>query len=82
MGQVLNEWIALSMYTVFMGFCFCDGFKLSIIEKLVWFGGYLAVCFYSFFSYQHFDLVVIVSVGSVLAFLICGYHVVCQKNNP
>ena len=79
MPRILAEWIALSLYTLFMGFCFCDGFGLHIIRKLVWFSVFLAVCFYTFTVDQHFDLILIISISSLAAIIVCAYDKITKK---
>ncbi len=38
MGKMLIiQFFTLCLFTLFMGFCFCDGFKLHILKKVIWF---------------------------------------------
>ena len=35
MAKLLTQLFSLSLYTLFVGFCFCDGFKLNILRKIL-----------------------------------------------
>jgi hypothetical protein len=64
-----------------MGFCFCDGFKLHILRKLVWFVTFLAISIYVFKIKNEFDLVLILPIPTLLATLFCGYEEMKSKKN-
>lgn len=72
--RLFLQFLALSLYTVFMGFCFCDGFGLHILRKLIWFGVFLAVSIYIFRLKNQFDLVEILPIPTLLAILLCAYE--------
>jgi len=56
MENLLLQYIALCVYVLFMGFTFCDGFKLHIARKLIWFCAFLLVALPTFKSRGEFDL--------------------------
>lgn len=66
--------LALSLYTWFMGFTFCDGFQLHIIRKLIWFGVFLAVSIYVLHTQNEYDLALILSVSSLAALVLCYFE--------
>jgi len=73
-SSILGQLLGLSFYVIFMGFCFCDGFKLHILRKLVWFSVFIASSIYTIKVKGEFDLAFIVIIGSILAVLLCGYE--------
>lgn len=70
-NQLLLQLTTLSLYALFMGFCFCDGFKLHIVRKLIWFITFLAISVYILKLKDEFDLALILPVPTLLAFLLC-----------
>lgn len=68
------QFLALSLYTLFVGFCFCDGFKLHILRKLVWFISFLLICLYVFKTKGEYDLSLILPIPCLLAILLCKYN--------
>jgi len=76
---LLWQLAALSAYTLFVGFCFCDGFRLHIGRKLLWFTVYAAVCIVTFKAKASFDLAYIFACSSLLAFLLCLYEKIKSK---
>ncbi|MFA5410573.1 MAG: hypothetical protein WC321_01755 [Candidatus Omnitrophota bacterium] len=72
---LLIQFIALSLYVSFTGFCFCDGFKLRTSRKLVWFIVLLAISAYVLKMRNEFDLALILPVPTILAILLCY----CEK---
>ena len=72
---ILKQFIALSLYTLCMGFCFCDGFRLHFLRKLIWFSVYAFLCIFTFKMtrsdgqltslYGRFDLPFILASGSL-----------------
>lgn len=62
--------IALSLYLLCMGFCFCDGFKMHTGRKLIWFGIFAAISIYIFNTLHEFNLALILPVPSLLAILL------------
>ena len=71
---LLMQFLALSLFTVFMGFCFCDGFKLHIVRKLVWFITFLFISAYVLKTKNEFDLSLILPIPILLAILLCAYE--------
>ena len=69
--QLLEQYFAICVYLFFMVFCFCDGFKLHIVRKLLWWVTFLIVCVYVFKVKGEFDLALILPVPSLLAILLC-----------
>jgi len=74
------QFLALSLYAFFVGFCFCDGFKLHIVRKLIWFITFLIVSIYILKIKNEFDLVLILPIPTLLAFLLCYYEIKNLKN--
>ena len=64
--------VAISLYVAFMGFCFCDGFKLHVGRKLIWFLVFLLISLHVFATKGNFDLSLILPVPVLLAFLFCS----------
>ena len=71
MEPLLLQLLALSVYVLFMGFTFCDGFKLHIVRKLIWFSAFLLVALPAFQSKGEFDLSAILPLPTMLAFMLC-----------
>lgn len=72
MGDTLFwQWLSLSLFVLFMGFCFCDGFKLHILRKLVWFAGFIALAVLSLRLRDEFDLTFILPPSILLGILLC-----------
>ena len=79
-NKLLWQIITLSLYTLFMGFCFCDGFKLHIVRKLVWFCVFLAISISTFEIKGEFDLITILPIPIILAILLCAYEKIKSKS--
>jgi hypothetical protein len=75
MEQVLiRQFLALSIYVLFVGICFCDGFKLHVARKLAWFLTFLLISVYILKRTNQFDLSLILPVPTLLAILLCRYE--------
>jgi len=75
MGKILlMQFLALSLYVCFAGFCFCDGFGLHILRKLVWFIVFLFISAYVLKVKNEYDLAVILPIPALLAILLCHYE--------
>jgi len=82
LNTLLLQLFTLSLYTLFMGFCFCDGFKLHIWRKLFWFAFFLAISIYVLKTQDEFDLALILPAPTLLAILLCAYEKITgQKMN-
>lgn len=57
-----------------MGFCFCDGFKLHILRKLIWFSVFLIIALLTFKSKGEFDLAIILPIPTLLAFILSWFE--------
>jgi len=79
-NRLLMQFISLSLYASFMGFCFCDGFQLHTTRKLVWFGVFLAISIYVLRTRNEFDLVLILPIPTLLAILLCSYEKMKRKS--
>ncbi len=76
MGKImLLQFLTLSLYVFFVGFCFCDGFKLHILRKLVWFAVFLLISIYTLKVKNEFNLSIILPIPTLLAILLCS----CEK---
>jgi hypothetical protein len=71
---LLTQLFTLSLFTLFMGFCFCDGFKLHILRKLVWFCVFLLLCIHTLKTKNEFELTAILPISIALAILLCAYE--------
>lgn len=81
MGKILFiQFSALSLYAFFVGFCFCDGFKLHILRKLVWFITFLFISIYVLKTKSEYDLALILPIPTLLAILLCNYEKRKSKN--
>ncbi|MDP3732116.1 MAG: hypothetical protein Q8R31_03675 [Candidatus Omnitrophota bacterium] len=75
MGKImLLQFLTLSLYVFFVGFCFCDGFKLHILRKLVWFAVFLLISIYTLKVKNEFNLSIILPIPTLLAILLCSYE--------
>lgn len=71
---LLMQYITLCIYAFFVGFCFCDGFKLHVLGKLTWFVTFLAICMYVLRAEDQFNLSSILPVPTLFALLLCRYE--------
>jgi hypothetical protein len=71
---LIMQFLTLSIYVLFMGICFCDGFRLHLITKLIWFLAFLFISIYVLKSTNQFDLTLILPVPTLLAILFCRYE--------
>jgi hypothetical protein len=78
-NALLMQLLTLSLYTLLIGFCFCDGFRLHILRKLLWFSVFLAISIYTFKTKNEFDLVMILPIPTILAILLCAYEKIKAK---
>lgn len=80
MEQALRmQFLALSIYVAFMGFCFCDGFKLQLVRKLVWFTFFIAVAAYVLKTTGLFVLSLILPFPTLLAIVLGAYEINSRK---
>ena len=80
MGKIIFwQWLTLSLFVSFVGFCFCDGFKLHILRKLLWFGAFLGLVIASLKMKAGFELTLILPPAILLAILLCYYEKRKQK---
>jgi len=79
-NTLLMQFLALSLYVVFMGFCFCDGFKLHILRKLVWFVAFLFISISVLKAKKEYNLALILPIPTLLAILLCAHEKIKTKN--
>lgn len=77
--NLLMQFLTLSLYALFTGFCFCDGFKLPTPRKLIWFSVFLIINVYVINTKNEFDLALILPVPILLAILLCAYEKIKTK---
>jgi hypothetical protein len=65
------QWLTLSLFALYAGFCFCDGFRLHIIRKLSWFASFLILAVFSLRIKNEFDLTFILPISILLAIFLC-----------
>ena len=63
-GQI----VALGCYVTYIYFSFCDGFSLRPARKIIWAIYFLCFSSLSFWVRGKFDMVLIISLSSLLAF--------------
>jgi len=80
-NRLLMQFLALSLYALFVGFCFCDGFKLHILKKLIWFITFLTISIYILKIKNEFDLALILPIPTLLAFLLGFYEIKKSKKD-
>jgi len=80
MTKLLIQLFSLSLYTLFVGFCFCDGFKLHILRKLIWSFVFIFISIYIFKIKNEFDLALILPLPTLLATFFCAYEKIRMKN--
>lgn len=68
---VFMQLLALSLYTLMVGFCFCDGFKLHISRKLIWSFLFLWISLLVYKIKGGYDLSFILPASCLLAILFC-----------
>ena len=73
-NRLILQFLALSLYVLFIGFCFCDGFRLHILRKLLWFAVFTITSIYVLKTRQEFDLALILPAPTLLAILLCSYE--------
>ena len=69
--DVVMQFLALSLYVLFTGFCFCDGFDLPVSKKIVWGGVFLLVSLYVQREKGELDISWILPVPTLVALLFC-----------
>ena len=78
-NTIFWQWLTLSLFVLFAGFCFCDGFKLHILRKLLWFAIFLVLVIFSISRGYGFDLTAILPPSILLAILLCYFEKRKQK---
>jgi len=82
MGKLLvMQFLTLGIYVVFMGFSFCDGFKLRIDRKLIWFSVFIGVAVYVLKTTGQFALTLILPLPTLLAIILGVYEIKSRKAN-
>ena len=80
MEQLLEmQFLTLAIYAIFMGFCFCDGFKLRITRKLIWFFVFVLVAVYVLKTTGQFALMLILPLPTLLAIILGAYEIRSKK---
>ena len=73
-ARIILDFLTLSLYVLLVGFCFCDGFKLHILKKILWFSVFVIITVYVLRIKDEFDLRLILPVPTLLAFLLCFWQ--------
>ena len=71
-NALLLQYLTLCIYTVFLGFSFCDGFNLPVSKKLTCFIPFVLIAAYVLKVKGQFVLELILPVPTLLAFLLCA----------
>ncbi|MCM8770609.1 MAG: hypothetical protein NC936_01910 [Candidatus Omnitrophica bacterium] len=77
---LIQQFFALSLFALLIGICFCDGFKLHVARKLVWFAIFLAISIYVFLETAEFNLALILPIPTILAIILGKYELWKAKN--
>jgi hypothetical protein len=72
---ILSQFLALSLYAAFVGFCFCDGFRLRTARKLIWFATFLAAVFVVMKTRGQLDLSLILPLPTLLAIALGAFQI-------
>jgi len=78
---VTLQFIALAIYLFYMGFSFCDGFKLPLARKLIFFGIFLVNALSVFFGKGTFEVSLILPIPTLVAFFL-GWQEVGRRKRP
>ena len=78
---LLYQFFVICVYLLFIGFCFCDGFKLHVARKLIWFFTFAVIAIHTLKTTGMFYLERILPLPTLLAFLLCWYEIKIVKNN-
>ncbi len=73
-NMLFAQFMVLSLFVIFMGFSFCDGFKLNIVRKLIWFLMFLFVAYSVYEIKQEFELIWILPGPILLAIVLCVFQ--------
>jgi hypothetical protein len=68
---LLLQFLTLSIYAVFLGFTFCDGFTLPLTKKLICFIPFICISFFVLRVTGKYDLALILPIPTLLAFFLC-----------
>ena len=69
--MLLLQFLTLSVYALFMGFTFCDGFKLRTSRKLIFFITFAVIAIFILKTKGNFNLALILPIPTLLAFGLC-----------
>jgi len=72
--SLILQFFTLSLYSLFMGFCFCDGFGLSTFKKLIWFIAFFFISIFVLRTKGQFELSLILPIPLILALFLCAYE--------
>ena len=76
--KFMLQFAAVCLYLLSMGIMFCDGFKMRMDRKLIWFTSFLVIAVYSLKTRGYFDLAVILPVPSLLAIVLARYELAAR----
>lgn len=71
---LLQQYFTICVYLLFMGFCFCDGFKLHTARKLLFFSLFSIIAIHNVKTAGTFQLEAILPLPTLLAFMLCWYE--------
>ena len=74
------EVVPLACYVVYIYFSFCDGFNLRPSRKIIWGAYFLSFSLVSLASSGKFDLRLIISLSSLLAFVLALFQLKENKS--
>jgi len=82
MSAFVLEFVALSIYVAFVGFCFCDGFGLHSARKIVWFVFFTAVSLFVFRRLGRFYLPLILPFPTLMAAVLGAFQKRARLKKP
>lgn len=74
MDLLLMQFFALSAFALFIGFTFCDGYKLHIGRKLIWFVVFTTIAISTFKKTGMYPVEKIIPIPCLLAFALGWYE--------
>ncbi len=78
-NTLFMQFFSLSLFTLFVGYCFGDGFGLKLARRIFWYFSLLAISIYTLNAKSEFDLAFILPIPTLLATIFCSYEKIQSK---
>lgn len=75
-----QEIVTLACFVSFVYFSFCDGFGLRSARKIIWGIYFVSFSALSIFAKGSYDLTLIISLGSLMAFILAFFQKLENKS--